>query len=558
MLYTEVQVHECSCQDANLGLRSGVEYRHHDLPRLHNHGVMIGLMFLLVFGEGFRKPLFATARKDPLRQQTLLQSPLEQEIIKLRATVRHEPRSAEAYNKLGIALGKAGNLQESIKEFETAIQLKKRYARAYYNLGIAWIKVAQDARAKGKHDYATYLGKAFSAFNTAREIQPSLPNIDNVLGWLYEELGDVPSAIQEFHRAIRQQPNSAEAYTNLGKALSRQRDYVKAASAYEKATEINPHLVRAEIYLESVVLKAWGRETVLARRRKFVQSHPTSAVAHALWGHALLFNDHLSQAELELRKSVEVDPRLAIGWFYLGEVLQRRDNLGAASHCLDKAVELSPQTPQFLIKEGILLLRTGKVRAAIAGLSRAVTLDPDDVSPHYALATAFQKAGKRAEAVQQFRIATKLNNVERAKRNAVFLTSVGIEDLRAGKIRAAVQNLKQAVASDPNYAEANCYLGLGLAQEGNYTESIEAFQRALVGRPQSAKIHYNFGIALWQMGKPTEAIQEFRRAVSLNPDHRLARCALGKALMRQGDDAEGRSVLNKAQNLGGCPKGRWR
>lgn len=489
---------------------------------------------------------------DQPREQASAQNATQQKIANLRAAVRRAPGSAQAHNDLGIALGEAGNLPESIRELETAVRLKKDYAQAYYNLGIAWVTAARLARAGNGNDYAKDLDNAFSVLHRASELQPTLPNIHNLLGWLYEEIGDVPSAIREFQRAIQQQPNSADAYNNLGTAYARQRDYVKAAGAYARAAEIDPHLVKAELNLESAVQLAWGREKVLDKRRELVQRAPRSAVDHALLGHALLFNDRLSQAEGELRKAVELEPNLAIAWFYLGEVLQRLGDSQGGLNCFDRAVKLSPETPEFFIKRGVLLLRMDKVKEAIADLRQAVALDPDDASSHYVLATAFQRAGQRTEAAQEFQAATRLNNAEREKENAGLFTINGIRDLRAGKVDDAVRELRQAVARKPDYPEANYYLGIALAQKGDNKESIEAFERALARRPQSAEIHYNFGIALWQMGKATAALHEFRRAVNLRPDDGLARCALGKALLHQGKTEEGQRELKRAQRLGAC------
>ena len=498
-----------------------------------------------------------SSRNDRPKQSVPTQASIQEKIARLREELRRDPKSAHTHNELGIVLGEAGNLTESIKEFETAVLLKKDYAQAYYNLGVAWVKAAKLAHAKetGGGAYYQNLDRAFTALHKAADLQPNLPNLHNLMGWLYEEVGDVPSAIQEFEAAVKQPPASADAYNNLGTALARQRDYVQATYAYQKAVEIDPHFVKAELNLESVVQRAWTSEKVLDMRRQAAQTQPDSSLAHALLGHALLFNDHPAQAEGELRKAIELDPYLAIAQFYLGKALQGLDNLQGALDHLDAAVKLSPQTPEFLSARGILLLRTGKIPEAIATLRRAVALDPDNASFHYVLATALQKAGNRTESAQQFQAASRLNNAERELEDAGLYVLNGIKDLRAGKIDDAVHNLQQAVARKPDYPDANYYLGIALAEKGDGQQAVAAFERALAKRPQSAEIHYNFGIALWQMGKATQAILEFRRAVNLNPDDGLASCALGKALLREGKTEEGQSLLKKAQNLGACLPG---
>ncbi|MDE3180925.1 MAG: tetratricopeptide repeat protein [Acidobacteriota bacterium] len=516
-------------------------------------------MFLCLTGIGPAITLIAKpAPSGQASQLSPSQQILNRKTNRLRAELRRDPQSAQLHNDLGVILGEAGNLKESIGEFETAVHLKKDYAQAYYNLAIARVKMAELARSEGEsgnEGYYQNLDRAFTALQQADHLQPNLPNLHNLMGWLDEEVGDVPSAIQELEAAVKQQPNSADAYNNLGTALARQRDYVKAAGAYQKAVELDSHFVKAELNLESVAQRAWPREKLLGMRREAVQRHPSSALAHALLGHALLLNDQAAPAEAELRKALEVDPRLAIAQFYLGETLQRLVRLPASVDCLKAAVKLSPQTTDFLSGYGIALLRTRQIPEAIATLRQAIALDPNNASLHYVLATALQKAGKRALAAQQFQISTELNNRERKLEDAGLDVLNGIKDLRAGKVDAAVSNLQQAVARKPDDPYANYYLGIALAEKGDGRRAVAAFERALAERPQSAEIHYNFGIALWQMGDAMQALREFRQAVNLNPDDGLARCALGKALLREGLNADARSMLEQAQELGACRVG---
>lgn len=482
------------------------------------------------------------------------QAALQQKIARAKAELRRTPNSARAHNELGVLLGEAGNLTESIQEFAAAVRLKKDYAQAYYNLGIAWVQAAKIARGKepGGEVYYRNLDCAFAALHQAAELQPSLPNVHNLLGWLDEEVGDVPSAIHEFEAAVQRQPNSADAYNNLGTALARQRDYVKATAAYQKAIEDDPHFVKAEINLESVIQRAHASQKILAMRQEEARRIPHSALAHAFLGHAYLINGCPAQAEAELRKAVRLDPRLAIAQYYLGQALQNLGNVQESLRHLNAAVRLSPETPEFLSAQGVLLLRTGKTPEAIATLRRAVALDPNNASFHYVLATALQKMGKHAEAAKQFEESTRINNTERELEGAGLYVLNGIKDLRAGKLDDAIRNLQQAVDQKPDYTDANYYLGIALAEKGEGKSAKAAFERALAKRPQSVEIHYNYGIALWQMGEAAQAIQEFRQTVNLNPNDGLARCALGKALLREGEEAEGRSMLKKAQKLGAC------
>ena len=51
--------------------------------------------------------------------------------------MRENPRSEQAHNYYGFALGRTGHLEEAIEELHKALQLNPRYPDALYNLGAA-------------------------------------------------------------------------------------------------------------------------------------------------------------------------------------------------------------------------------------------------------------------------------------------------------------------------------------------------------------------------------------------------------------------------------------
>src|SRR5438045_2297541 len=93
--------------------------------------------------------------------------------------------------------------------------------------------------------------------------------------------------IDQLCAAVRREPRSAGAYNNLGTALAKARQFDGAIHAYEKAVELEPHFVAAEMNLESAVQRQVSKPAVLEKRRAAVKARSDSALAHALLGHAL-------------------------------------------------------------------------------------------------------------------------------------------------------------------------------------------------------------------------------------------------------------------------------
>lgn len=56
------------------------------------------------------------------------------------------------YNNLGIAYGKAGQLDEEIKALQKALSLRPKYAAAHYNLAIVYLKKSDRAAAMEQYE----------------------------------------------------------------------------------------------------------------------------------------------------------------------------------------------------------------------------------------------------------------------------------------------------------------------------------------------------------------------------------------------------------------------
>jgi len=105
----------------------------------------------------------------------------------------------------------------------------------------------------------------------------------------------------------------------------------------------------------------------------------------------------------------------------------------------------------------------------------------------------------------------------------------------AGRRDEAIAQFRLAVASDPNYALAHSNLAGALALEGRFDEASAGFRRATELSPRDATILANAGTALMRQGRLKEAAAMLTRAVEIDPDRRQAQKNLGVVLARLGD-----------------------
>jgi Flp pilus assembly protein TadD len=135
--------------------------------------------------------------------------------------------------------------------------------------------------------------------------------------------------------------------------------------------------------------------------------------------------------------------------------------------------------------------------------------------------------------------------------NPVAEESLGAALAGQGKIPEAAEHFSQAVAIDPNYAQARCDLGLTEVLAGKLDEGILQYRAALALAPQSEIAHFNLARALALQGRFTEAVPEYEAALQLRPDSPETRAFLADALIQVGQTNE--AAVQLAQVLQAKP-----
>lgn len=156
----------------------------------------------------------------------------------------------------------------------------------------------------------------------------------------------------------------------------------------------------------------------------------------------------------------------------------------------------------------------------------------------------------RGQVVTRTDIPTPSDEPEKHRRARIRL-ELASNYFEAGQTAVALDEVKQALATDPDYADAHNLRGLIYLQLNDHAQAEDGFRRALALRPQDASILHNQAWLLCQQRRYAEADAQFERALA-NP----AYSARGKTLMAQGlcqdragQDAKAVATLLKAYEL---------
>lgn len=115
-----------------------------------------------------------------------------------------------------------------------------------------------------------------------------------------------------------------------------------------------------------------------------------------------------------------------------------------------------------------------------------------------------------------------------ATKAAALYTDLGQKYLAQGKFESSLENLKKALAADPNYADARTVIGLLYEQIGDNAQAELNYRKAAQLMPKSGNENNNYGAFLCKIGRYDEAAKYFQIAVA-DPFYQTPAAALTNA-----------------------------
>ncbi len=138
-----------------------------------------------------------------------------------------------------------------------------------------------------------------------------------------------------------------------------------------------------------------------------------------------------------------------------------------------------------------------------------------------------------------------------AENRAKIHTELGAAYYGAGQMSVAVQELKEAISADPDYAPAHAELALVYMTLKEDALAQQSFERALKIDPADSSVNNNYGLFLCQRKREKDAMKYFATALK-NPLYATPENAYtnaGVCAHLQGDDVKAEELLRKALAL---------
>jgi tetratricopeptide (TPR) repeat protein len=292
------------------------------------------------------------------------------------------------------------------------------------------------------------------------------------LGYVYNATNRPNDAISAYQKAVAAKPDVFESNLNLGLLLAKQGNKAEAAKYLKAATQLKPSTSP-----EQGLSHAWealGRvEQTSDPQFAFIaygeaaKLMPHDPEPHVAAGDLLAVQKNFGAAQAEYEAALAADPSSDRALSGLVNVLVAQKKYSDAEGVLQKLVAANPQNTSARTQLARVLAAEGKDDAAVQALQGVA--GEGDARTALELGTIYQKAGKYAEAEQQYRLA-----VQNSPQDADAHYALGALLMTEKKFPESQQELLTAIKLKPDMGEAYGNLAVVAASNKDYGLSLRA------------------------------------------------------------------------------------
>jgi tetratricopeptide (TPR) repeat protein len=322
--------------------------------------------------------------------------------------------------------------------------------------------------------------------------RPELASVENLVGNIYMDRGDLVKAATHFRQALAQDPNAAEVLISRGLLAEREGRLEDALADFNRAVAIDPDSAEAHNNIGNV--------------------YRTQALQAAARGDQEATAQAFAQAAAAYQGGMKAD----------AEFVGSYNNLA------------------------LIYQDTGRPDAAMALYQRALQEEPDQAVVHNNLGSLYFAAGRLEEARAEFTAAIAADAVY-----AEAWTNLGAVRGRLGEPDGELDAYRQAVSLDPDYQDGFHNLGLALLQRGDHDGAETALLRALELQPDYISACVALGDLYRSTGRPQEAVTILTRALAINPRLAELHNRLGEAWLAAGDREQAGTAWRRSLELNG-------
>jgi protein O-GlcNAc transferase len=419
-------------------------------------------------------------------------------VARMKESVAEDPHNAELQDDLGSLYAEREDWPNARQAFTAALQANPDLASAHLHLGMTlWAQQQPGALEELTRAYrlapqnaviALQLGQALASggndeqaiplLRHALELDPDSTSAAYQLGLALQRTGKAGDAIPLFQKAAEADAQNAEVLTNLGMALCQVQRAKEAVPVLQRAVSLTPGNITAHQDLAAAYIQLNQFDDAVSQLRAALKLSPDAPQLHYNLGLAFKMQDDAVDAIPELEAAEKLDPSAPEPPYALGLLHLQAGRYADAARELNTSLKLQPENGDAWATLGSVYNHLDKLPEAAAALQEAIRRLPEQPDPHLTLAAVLVKQNQPAEATAERKKAAGLMRANMNRQRAEVASNSGNSLLKSGKVEDAIEEFRNALNYDPDYAEAHMGLANALQRQGNSIEAATERQKA--------------------------------------------------------------------------------
>lgn len=442
--------------------------------------------------------------------------------------------------------------QESIEDFSVGIDLNPKEIYKYYKLRAdAKLRLGNYSGANSDYKKALKNNPSQKDYN---EIIKILDNIQqeiikdkiqtyNNQGQNYLSINMPESALEEFNKAIKLQPQNPYLYLNRAYALFLLNSYDKCIDDCLVGIKNCPENVAAYYKLLANAEKKTGNiDGAKLNYKKALESNPTpkdyneiTNILEELENNSNNPHESNEQEQNNLSEEgqtiIEKIPITAEDYYNKGETCLNEENYKEAIEYFENAKKLDPDDPDYHFECGYAKYMNDQNEEAIEDFNQGINLNPNIYEYYEFKAYAEEEVGYYTEAIVDYEKVLELNpSKETSNKIKEYLHEIKIklaiacfEDGRTyfneGKYEQAVECFKESIKFDKNNIDYQYWFGYAKYKNNNFNDAIKILNYCINNNPTNiSSFYYLRGKVKKEIKDYEGAIEDYKRSLKKTSD----------------------------------------
>ena len=407
----------------------------------------------------------------------LLESGRPREAVEhLRAAgPERRPLDTRFYGALGAALRELGQYEESLKAFESSLELNPEDAPVAAGAAIVAALAGDKAKLTRYRRIARHLGSP-------------------------EDL-DLRLELAKAFRASMPPATDIESRQGLGMAV------------LDASLQLNPSDATLYLYRARLHFLKEDDDRALSDLDEAIRLDPDNAGAFLIRGTIHGFLKQYHRVVSDMTEALRIGPKDALALYHRGMAHAELDNLDLAETDLNEAIRLDPGNADAYRVRGDCCRYKGEFDPAIADFEAAIEIDPENSWSYRGRGAAYRMKGEFERAISDYGEALRID-----PRDFYALRFRGDAHLANGDYDRAVSDCEAALSiSGPDEVAYFCMAKANLFN-GNLEQAMRDFDSAVQCNPSSGRALYGRALARELTGDSEGAERDYNSARVLGYD----------------------------------------